>query len=191
MLVRTWRTAAVPIRYFLRKEYDFKTVELMNAAYRDALRALRLSDRDDPATALVAAKVIELAETGERNRVRLSRAALAAISGKADERARGFADTAAYFEAKARRTRVPETRDRFLDSAKFYRQLGDITPSLPPGYKAPMASGTGRAGRLLNRADECRAIAESMRDANARGALIRLAETYEALAKCAKAQSAA
>jgi hypothetical protein len=43
----------------------------MVTAFEDALRELRLTDRADPATELVARKIIELAERGERDPARL------------------------------------------------------------------------------------------------------------------------
>ena len=49
----------------------FSTVAVMVTAFEDALRELGLSDRADPATELVARKIIELAERGERDPARL------------------------------------------------------------------------------------------------------------------------
>jgi hypothetical protein len=48
----------------------------MTAAYEDALRVLRLADRQDPITELVAKKVIEAAQLGERDPMRLCEKAL-------------------------------------------------------------------------------------------------------------------
>jgi hypothetical protein len=42
--------------------FDPDTIAVMVTAFEDALRELRLTDRADPATELVARKVIELAE---------------------------------------------------------------------------------------------------------------------------------
>jgi len=47
------------------------TIAVMVTAFEDALHELRLTDRADPATELVARKVIELAERGERDPARL------------------------------------------------------------------------------------------------------------------------
>ena len=49
------------------------------AAYEDCLRTLKLSDRSDPITEIVAKKVIELAQTGIRDSARLGRLALEEI----------------------------------------------------------------------------------------------------------------
>jgi hypothetical protein len=51
--------------------FDPDTVAVMVTAFEDALRELGLSDRADPATELVARKIIELVERGERDPARL------------------------------------------------------------------------------------------------------------------------
>jgi hypothetical protein len=48
----------------------------MRAAYEDALTALDLSDRQDPITELVAKRIIEAAQGGERDPDRLCEVAL-------------------------------------------------------------------------------------------------------------------
>jgi hypothetical protein len=45
-------------------------------AFEEALRELRLMDRKDPATLLVAKRIIELAQKGERDPTRLRERAL-------------------------------------------------------------------------------------------------------------------
>jgi hypothetical protein len=45
-------------------------------AYDDALSALGLASRDDPATRLLAEKIIEIARTGERNPIKIRRRAI-------------------------------------------------------------------------------------------------------------------
>jgi hypothetical protein len=42
-------------------------IKRMTDAYEHALRALRLSDRNDPITEIVARRIIAIAKTGERN----------------------------------------------------------------------------------------------------------------------------
>lgn len=49
------------------------------AAYEDCLRILKLSDRSDPITEMVAKKIIEIAQTGIRDSVQLGRLALEEI----------------------------------------------------------------------------------------------------------------
>jgi len=46
------------------------------AAYEDCLRTLKLSDRSDPITEIVAKKIIEIAQTGIRDSAQLGRLAL-------------------------------------------------------------------------------------------------------------------
>jgi hypothetical protein len=46
------------------------------AAYEDCLRILKLADRSDPITELLAKKIIEIGQTGMRDPVQISRLAL-------------------------------------------------------------------------------------------------------------------
>jgi hypothetical protein len=50
------------------------------AAYEKTLRALRLVDRSDPITELVARKVIEISQSGVRDPAQISRLAVMALS---------------------------------------------------------------------------------------------------------------
>jgi len=62
----------MPIHRLLQNHvFDPDTIAVMGTAFEDALHELRLTDRADPATELVARKVIELAERGERDPARL------------------------------------------------------------------------------------------------------------------------
>jgi hypothetical protein len=49
------------------------------AAYEECLRTLKLSDRSDPVTGILAKKIIEMAQTGIRDSGQLSRFALEEI----------------------------------------------------------------------------------------------------------------
>jgi hypothetical protein len=72
----------MPIQKFLDgPAFDPEAIQGMSEALTGACRALGLVDRDDPATRLVAIKIIELARNGERNSERLQAAALRAIRG--------------------------------------------------------------------------------------------------------------
>ena len=51
-------------------------IAILAAAYEDALRILRLTDREDPITEVVAKKIIDVAELGERDPARICEAAL-------------------------------------------------------------------------------------------------------------------
>jgi hypothetical protein len=53
----------------------------MARAYEGALVALRLTDRQDPITEFVARKIVEIAETGERDHTRLRNRALEELRG--------------------------------------------------------------------------------------------------------------
>jgi hypothetical protein len=71
---------AVPIRLLLENDHSFGPVATLATAFEEALRALRLVDRDDPATTLVARTIIDLAKRGERDPARLRDAAVASLS---------------------------------------------------------------------------------------------------------------
>jgi hypothetical protein len=44
-----------------------ETIQIMTSAYEDTLRGLGLADRSGPITEIVAKKIIEVAELGERD----------------------------------------------------------------------------------------------------------------------------
>jgi hypothetical protein len=73
---------AMPIHRLL-ENHAFGPDEIMvlTSAFDDALRKLRLADRTDPAAEVVAKKIIELAQQGERDPLRLSECAIRALSG--------------------------------------------------------------------------------------------------------------
>ena len=54
-------------------------ITILRTAFEDALRELRLADRADPATEIIANKIIELAQQGERDPVRLRDGALKSL----------------------------------------------------------------------------------------------------------------
>jgi hypothetical protein len=58
----------MPITPFLNGvAYDPETRRVMGVAFEMACIALRLADRDDLANAMIAKRIIELAQAGERN----------------------------------------------------------------------------------------------------------------------------
>jgi len=87
----------------------------------------------------------------------------------------GFKDTAEYFRTRGQKSRDYDQRQRFLDQARFYRQLADIVPTFPVGYKEPRFTGD----HFRNRAEECRAIADSFRDPECKRRLLDLANQYD------------
>ena len=54
-------------------------IEVLVKAFEDALRELQLTDRDDPVTLTVAKLIIDLANQGERDPVRLRDRALESL----------------------------------------------------------------------------------------------------------------
>jgi hypothetical protein len=55
-------------------------IKVLTNAYEEALQALRLKDRADPATETIAKKIIELAQRGERDPVRLRERTIRCLS---------------------------------------------------------------------------------------------------------------
>jgi hypothetical protein len=61
----------VPINQAMEECFDPEHLLAMGVAFDHACRSLRLSDTDDPLTKLIADKIIEAAQAGERDADRL------------------------------------------------------------------------------------------------------------------------
>jgi hypothetical protein len=72
----------MPIRLLLEHDHSFGPEEIATlvTAFDEALRALGLANRDEPATILVAKTIIGLAKEGERDPARLREAAIKLVS---------------------------------------------------------------------------------------------------------------
>jgi len=74
---------AVPFRGLVRTgAFEPEQVAMLGQVVEDVLQSLGLVGRADPISELVAKTVIELAQTGERDRVRLKQLALKAFEGR-------------------------------------------------------------------------------------------------------------
>jgi hypothetical protein len=72
----------MPLTPFLKDTaFSPEEIALLVRAYTEALSMLRLNDRTDLATDLVARTIIELAKQGERDPVRLRDRTIEALSG--------------------------------------------------------------------------------------------------------------
>ena len=72
----------MPIAKFLvGSAFGPEDVKVLCAAFEDALQALGLVDRSDPAVEMIAHRIITLAKQGERDPRRLCDAALQSIRG--------------------------------------------------------------------------------------------------------------
>jgi hypothetical protein len=69
-------------RIFKERVFEPEAVICMAKAYESALLALRLCDRQDPFTEIVAKKIVEIAELGERDTDRLRDRALEELGRK-------------------------------------------------------------------------------------------------------------
>jgi hypothetical protein len=71
----------MPIQQLHTQQSSFgpEEVKVLAGAFEEALRELRLMDREDPATLLVAKRIIELAQGGERDPTRLREGAVKGI----------------------------------------------------------------------------------------------------------------
>jgi hypothetical protein len=66
-------------RLFKNRAFEPETIATMTSAYTDVCRALGLNDRDQSEADAVAKKVIEFAQRGERDPVRLRNQVLQAF----------------------------------------------------------------------------------------------------------------
>ena len=74
----------MPIRLLLEHDHAFTPdeVKVLTDAFEDTLRALKLVDREDPMTTVVAKMIIELAKEGERDPARLRNLAVKTLTAK-------------------------------------------------------------------------------------------------------------
>jgi hypothetical protein len=75
----------MPIRSIFHDDQSFspEEVKVLIETFEESLKALRLGDREDPATLLVAQKVLEAARGGERDPQRLRNWVLAQFGASA------------------------------------------------------------------------------------------------------------
>ena len=66
-------------RIFKTMAFEPEAIARMSVAYEEALRLLKLADRQDPITELVARKIIDVADNGERDPVKICEQALRAL----------------------------------------------------------------------------------------------------------------
>jgi hypothetical protein len=76
----------VPIRLIINNDCSFtpEEADILIGAFEATLHDLKLVDREDPLTLLVAKHIIKLAKQGERDPVRLRRRTIQELSGKRD-----------------------------------------------------------------------------------------------------------
>ena len=71
----------MPIQQLLKDQQHFgpDEIKVLSSVFEQALHELKLVDRTDPATLLVAKRIIALAQQGERDPVRLREGAVKGI----------------------------------------------------------------------------------------------------------------
>jgi len=75
----------MPIKRLLERHvFPPELVVILGEVFEDVLRTLDLNNREDPLTELIAKKVIELAQSGERNPIRLKALTVEAFERKAN-----------------------------------------------------------------------------------------------------------
>ena len=80
-----WKGTAVAIYRLLQSSvFGPEEISRLGAAYEQALKALRLADRTDPVTELVAKKIIDIARTGETDPARISALAIKALGAQTE-----------------------------------------------------------------------------------------------------------
>jgi hypothetical protein len=75
----------MPIRLIINNDHSFgpDQIDVLVTAFEDTLKMLGLVDRDDPATLMVAQRIVELAKQGERDPRRLREGAVQTLSKQA------------------------------------------------------------------------------------------------------------
>jgi len=71
-------------RILQQSAFTPERISPMVAAYEDCLRILKLVDRTDPITEVVAKAIIEIAQTGQRDPARMCQLALKSIDSVSD-----------------------------------------------------------------------------------------------------------
>ena len=66
-------------RLLQQSAFTPEQISPMVAAYEDCLRILKLANRSDPITEMIAKAIIEIAQTGERDPTRMGQLALKTI----------------------------------------------------------------------------------------------------------------
>ena len=69
----------MPVQAVEQQSFGPEDIEILSNAFEEAVRELRLVDRTDPATQLVGKRIIELAQQGERDQIRLREMAVKGI----------------------------------------------------------------------------------------------------------------
>ncbi len=67
------------VRLLEREAFSPEDISVISFAFEDALKTLGLVDRTDPRTELIARAIIECAQTGERDPIRLRDGALKSL----------------------------------------------------------------------------------------------------------------
>lgn len=74
-------TPSAPIYpLFQSQAFGPELIAAMSAAFEDTLRGLQLSNRNDPLTTMIAKKIIEIAQTGERDPQRIRQTVLQSMN---------------------------------------------------------------------------------------------------------------
>jgi hypothetical protein len=78
--LRDWQYQTLPLYQLLQDcAFEPAAIEVMSAAFEDVCRTLGLAELSDPLRDMVAKKVIEFAQRGERDQARLAELTLAAF----------------------------------------------------------------------------------------------------------------
>jgi hypothetical protein len=76
--------SAMPIvRLLQNSAFDPEAIRIITTAFESACKSLGLHDRTDPQKELLAKKIIEVAQTGERDPLRIEQGALDALGKSA------------------------------------------------------------------------------------------------------------
>jgi len=126
---------AVPIRPLLKNHaFGPDEIRVLTTAFEDTLRTLRLANGGDPVTEIIARKIIELAQQGERDPVQLRERAIDFCRDRLAANARWRASVVAGKKLVDRLSTKAEGQ-----GGKSMTSSGEPPPtSWPLGWSAPL-----------------------------------------------------
>jgi hypothetical protein len=140
----------VPI-YRLLQEQAFgpEVLDAMATAFEDILRVLRLTDRNDPLATLIAKRIIEVAQMGERNPNRIRQRVLQSDALECKRQADRCLQMAQSAEDAALKTLLLDTAQTWLTLARQAERLDALRENpTPHPVKGPPRLVTTKRGEL-------------------------------------------
>jgi len=125
-------------RLLQKSAFGPEDIKRLSLAYEDVLLALDLKDRTDPATELIAKKIIEIARTGVRDPKQICNAVVV------DFQVRGLRDAAGKCVDAARKSSDPKAQTELLETAARWLDQADDNSASPVASTDDPGEGHGR-----------------------------------------------